>query len=375
MMFIGFGYLMTFLRWYGLGAVGLTMLITCLGVEISLLFDAVYAFYSGSGGELIVDLMSLLQANFAVAAFLISFGGLIGKVNPCQLIVLVVFETIFYGVNKIVLSDIIGVNDVGGTIIIHMFGAYYGLAAAWYIGVPKINVKEKASYTSDLFSLLGTVVLWVYWPSFVAGATPAGSPDAELQLVQTILSLVAATVTTFALSAELSEQGKLRPVDVQNATLAGGVSIGILAGTPLTAAGAILVGSCAGALSTFGFNVISPFLYEKIHLHDTCGIHNLHGMPSLMGALISVALPNIVPGVSSFAPKVQSAAIIHTLVVSIFTGLLTGWVMSFFDDGVEMASDAYYWEVADDFALVPEKDELDVMKDSFNKSKEAKLTA
>ena len=54
---------MTFLRWYGLGAVGLTMLITCLGVAISLLFDAVYAFYSGSGGELIVDLMSLLQVS------------------------------------------------------------------------------------------------------------------------------------------------------------------------------------------------------------------------------------------------------------------------------------------------------------------------
>ena len=39
MMFVGFGYLMTFLRWYGLGAVGLTMLITALGVEVSLLIE------------------------------------------------------------------------------------------------------------------------------------------------------------------------------------------------------------------------------------------------------------------------------------------------------------------------------------------------
>ena len=71
--------------------------------------------------------------------------------------------------------------------------------------------KEKAGTTSDIFSLLGTLILWVYWPSFVAGATPAGTPDAELQLVQTILSLTAATLTTFSLSSSFSTRGACRP--------------------------------------------------------------------------------------------------------------------------------------------------------------------
>ena len=254
MMFVGFGYLMTFLRWYGLSAVGLTMMITCLGVETSLISQAFVATMTGKGASFEVDLMVILQANFAVAAFLISFGGLIGKVNPPQLVIMVVCETIFYTINKFMLEEKIQINDVGGTVVIHMFGAYFGLVIAYMLGVPLINLKEKASYVSDIFSLLGTVILWVYWPSFVAGATPAGTPDAELQLVQTILALSAAAVTTFAMSSFTSEDGKIRPVDVQNATLAGGVSIGILAGTPLTAAGALLVGSAAGALSTFGFS-------------------------------------------------------------------------------------------------------------------------
>ena len=204
------------------------------------------------------------------------------------------------------------------------------------------------------------VVLWVYWPSFVAGATPAGTPDAELQLVQTILSLAGATVTTFALSSFLHEEGKLRPVDVQNATLAGGVSIGILAGTPLTAAGAMLVGSLAGALSTLGFAKITPWLYESIALHDTCGIHNLHGMPSVFGAFLSVAIPSVFPTASAFNPSVQLTGILITFCSAIGTGLATGKVMGCLTDGTEMGSDAFYWEVADDFNKVPTKDAVDV---------------
>eukprot|EP01031_Cornospumella_fuschlensis_P042632 gene42632-52092_t len=33
MMFIGFGYLMTFIKTYGLGAIGFTMLITAIGLQ------------------------------------------------------------------------------------------------------------------------------------------------------------------------------------------------------------------------------------------------------------------------------------------------------------------------------------------------------
>merc|ERR1719502_764625 len=97
MMFVGFGYLMTFNQLCGLRAVGFTMLITCLGVEVAVLVEPIF---KDGFVPFNVDLMALLNGNFAVAAFLITFGGILGKVNPSMLTVLTILEAIFYCGNK-----------------------------------------------------------------------------------------------------------------------------------------------------------------------------------------------------------------------------------------------------------------------------------
>jgi len=47
------------------------------------------------------------------------------------------------------------------------------------------------------------------------------------------------------------------------------------------------VGSFGGIVSSLGFSYLHGFLEEKIDLHDTAGVHNLHGIPGLLGGLIS----------------------------------------------------------------------------------------
>eukprot|EP00933_Yihiella_yeosuensis_P048667 TRINITY_DN4497_c0_g1_i1.p1 TRINITY_DN4497_c0_g1~~TRINITY_DN4497_c0_g1_i1.p1 ORF type:complete len:429 (+),score=68.83 TRINITY_DN4497_c0_g1_i1:108-1394(+) len=339
MMFVGFGYLMTFLKAYGLGAVGFTMLITCLGVEFAIIAESYMAH-----GNLKIDFMSLLNGNFAVAAVLISFGGLIGKISPIQVVMMTLVELACYCLNKVYFLKQYEttplIQDCGGTIIIHVFGAYYGLAACQVYGPPKSDKLNAAGYVSDLFSLIGTVFLWLFWPSFVAGGLPSGAGQ-TVALINTVIALLASTVTTFGLTFIL-EDGKLSTVPIQNATLAGGVSIGATANI-VGPFGACVIGGLAGLLSTYGF-IQSPFFGAV----DTCGIHNLHGMPGLFGGVVSILVPSFYKG-TNIDQGNQAVGLAGTLIAAVVTGAITGGLLrATRTHDAEPYSDEPFWSCAPD---------------------------
>ena len=99
---------------------------------------------------------TLLSADFATAAVLISFGVVLGITSPLQLIVMTVIETCIFVVNEIIGRDFIGAVDAGDTIFVHVFGAYFGLAVArvLYDEEHAKSSKEGSSYNSDLFSMV-----------------------------------------------------------------------------------------------------------------------------------------------------------------------------------------------------------------------------
>lgn len=284
---------MTFLKLYGLGAVGFTMLVTAMGIQWAVFTESFFnqLYFTTEHWYFVpINIYSLLNALYAVSSVLIAFGALIGKISPFQLIVMTIIQLVCHSFNfKILMSGVLNVADMGGTYFDHMFGAYFGLAVAFMLGKPK-SLPEFGSIP-DIFSLIGTLFLWVYWPSFVGGAAVADSEQQQRALVNTILSLSASTVAAFLFSSLFSaEDWKFRPVDIQNATLAGGVAIGCTANLTLSPCGAILIGSAAGFWSAVGYNYLQPFLENHCGLHDSCGIHNLHAMPSVIGALASVAM-------------------------------------------------------------------------------------
>lgn len=78
---------------------------------------------------------------------------------------------------------------------------------------------------------------------------------------------------------------KFDMVSIQNATLAGGVAVGSSADLVIQSWGALLIGVVAGFVSVAGYVYLSPALSRCMGLHDTCGVHNLHGIPGILGGV------------------------------------------------------------------------------------------
>lgn len=104
------------------------------------------------------------------------------------------------------------------------------------------NPYTKRTRTSNLFVMLGTLFLWVYWPSinapFAPGMAKAGKknycsatfPPTFLQIlgssqyrviVNTVLAMTVSVVTTFVVSSVVRPGHRFNFADIQSATMAG----------------------------------------------------------------------------------------------------------------------------------------------------------
>lgn len=204
----------------------------------------------------------MISADIAVATVLISMGALLGRTTAIQLLIMGVFEIILFAANEYLQLEYMKITDVGGSITVHAFGAYFGLAVSLMLRPAKndndtglSNTLEGPSYNSDTFAMVGTLFLWIFWPSFNSALVDGA--DQERAILNTYLSLAAATVTTFMLSVLVSHEHKLDMVHVQNSTLAGGVAVGSVCNLLIQPYGAVTIGVLAGVLSVLGYRFLS----------------------------------------------------------------------------------------------------------------------
>ncbi|XP_063642119.1 ammonium transporter Rh type B isoform X2 [Pan troglodytes] len=268
MVFVGFGFLMVFLQRYGFSSVGFTFLLAAFALQWSTLVQGFL--HSFHGGHIHVGVESMINADFCAGAVLISFGAVLGKTGPAQLLLMALLEVVLFGINEFVLLHLLGVRDAGGSMTIHTFGAYFGLVLSRVLYRPQLEKskhRQGSVYHSDLFAMIGTIFLWIFWPSFNAALTALGAGQHRTAL-NTYYSLAASTLGTFALSALVGEDGRLDMVHIQNAALAGGVVVGTSSEMMLTPFGALTAGFLAGTVSTLGPS-LNQNSKSKTHVEST----------------------------------------------------------------------------------------------------------
>lgn len=363
MIFVGFGFLMTFLKKFSWSAVGKNFLLAAWTIQLGLLSIGFWKAVIMQEWHKKIDLtiFKLVDADFAAGSILIAFGAVIGKLHFLQYLTMATIQTIVYALNMNIIFDSFVANDIGGSMSIHLFGAYFGLTVALVMKRKDAegNSNNSSNYVSNLTSMIGTLFLWMYWPSF-NGALSSGNAQNRC-FINTILSLCGSCVIVFLIT-PFFRNGKFHMESILNATLAGGVIIGSAADIIIDPWVAFFVGCCGGAISCFGFEVVGPFLNRVIGLQDTCGVHSLHGMPGFLGGIISaviagsaipenygdsyfVMFPLLKDGkrTNGIQAGYQLASLALSLGLAIVSGLITGLILkspcfpeirSLFDDDV-----------------------------------------
>ncbi|XP_021382923.2 ammonium transporter Rh type A [Lonchura striata] len=356
MIFVGFGFLMTFLKKYGFSSVGFNMLIAAFGLQWGIL---VQGFWHMERGKISVNIKSMINADFSTATALISFGALLGKTSPIQMLILTLLEITMFACNEHLVTQVFKATDVGASMTIHAFGAYFGLAAAFVLYRPGLTNKhenDESTYHSDMFAMIGTLFLWLFWPSFNSAIA-----DAQVTaIINTYYSLAACTVVTFALSSLVDKRGKFSMVLIQNATLAGGVAVGTCADLEIHPFSAMFIGVIAGMVSVLGFQFLTPVMASKLKIQDTCGVHNLHGLPGILGGIAGIIVTAVKTEIRNghmLTPALQAAALGSTLGIAIVGGALTGAILKLPFLGQvsdqNCFDDSAYWEVPEE-ETIPE---------------------
>ncbi|XP_007252658.3 ammonium transporter Rh type C 2 [Astyanax mexicanus] len=378
MIFVGFGFLMTFLKRYSFGGVGFNFLIAAFGIQWALLMQGWFHSLDPVDGTIKIGVESIINADFCVASCLIAFGGCLGKVSPVQLMVMTLFGVTLFAVEEYIILELLHVKDAGGSMTIHTFGGYFGLMVSWVLYRPNLHQSKRlhgSVYHSDLFAMIGTLFLWMFWPSFNSAIASHGDGQ-HRAAINTYLSLAASVLTSYAISSLSAKKGKLDMVHIQNATLAGGVAMGTASEFMITPYGSLIVGFFCGIISTFGYLVLSPFMEKHMKIQDTCGIHNLHAMPGFLGAIVGAitaatasesiyskeGLANVfeLVGTKRTAGQqggYQAAGLCVALVFAIVGGAIVGFILRLpiwgdvaddncFDDEV-------YWELPEDEESIP----------------------
>ena len=302
----------------------------CLAVLLSaassyIVYAAIWQFVFDSAWN--QDL--LIGAVLCAITYVIAIGVFLGTVKQWMYFAIGIGFAVFYSIGVWLLSNFtfndVYATDPGGSIVVHMCAAYFGLGVCLALRV-KSAFNEPMHVTTHSVSLvwLASMLLWVLWPTFVCALLPM--EDFAWGTMTCYMAGLGSIVSAYVVCMVL--QKKVNPLTYTYAMLAGPVAIG----APLITIGpweALLLGLFAGALSAACFICLQPRLCKKLGVLDVMGVHNLHGMAGWTGALACAIALLILGHTDGAIANVLLAGMVFCIALG--GGFLTGFIVKLLD--------------------------------------------
>ncbi|XP_055117084.1 blood group Rh(CE) polypeptide isoform X1 [Symphalangus syndactylus] len=330
---LGLGFLTSNLRRHSWSSVAFNLFMLALGVQWAILLDGFLSQFPP--GKVVIKLLSIRLATMSAMSSLISVGAVLGKVNLVQLVVMVLVELTAFGTMRMVISNIFKTDYHVNIMHIHVFAAYFGLTVAWCLPKPPsegTEDKEQIRNSTSLSAMLGTLLLWIFWPSFNS-ALLTNPIERKNAVFNTYYALAVSTVTAISVSSLAHPQGKIDMTYMHNAVLAGGVAVGTschLISSPWLA---MVLGLVAGLISIGGAKCLPVCFNRVLEIHDSHGVHYTFGLPALLGEItcvVLVVLRTVWPGnyMIGFQILFSTGELSLAMAIALTSGLLTGLLLN-----------------------------------------------
>jgi hypothetical protein len=291
----------------------------------------------------------------------IIFAAIGGRGGPLEAMVIAIFGTILYEINRQILT-LFSVN-IGGSTTIFEFGGLAGGVLAILLALTRHKdvIFNHSFYVSHkfnaTFAMVGAAFIWVFFPVLnmdIPGTlfiyTNGG--------ISTVISISAAVVAAAGFSLVLN--GKLEFRDIITAPIAGGVIIGSSSTYIYNPLQSLLLGSGAGILQVL-FNLLEKQMGNRPMWSN--GVLFLFGVQGFLGGIFSAVMRAInqsqdsysssyaaLPSMYRFDQRGQVSATFATLGTGVATGLILYVLVAIFNNEPieDLYHDRAYWIIDED---------------------------
>ncbi|XP_039710614.1 blood group Rh(CE) polypeptide isoform X2 [Pteropus medius] len=329
---LGLGFLTSSLWRHGWSSMAFNLFMLALGVQWAVLLDGFLnqSFFR----KVVISLSRIQQATMSTMSVLISAGAVLGKTNLGQLAFMTLMEVTVFGTMRMLFRKFFLMEDHISMMHIHVFAAYFGLTVAWCLSKPlaeRAEKKDQMAVSPSLFAMLGTLFLWMFWPSF--NSALLNSPNERKNaMFNTYYALAVSAVTAISASALAHPQGKINMTHIHNAVLAGGVAVGASCHLIPSPWLAMVVGLMAGLISIGGAKCLPVCFNRVLRIHDTCSVHSTFGLPGLLGGINYIVLMTFRASwtnnpMISYQVLIDTGALSLSMAMGLASGLLTGLLL------------------------------------------------